>query len=215
MPSLADGLPPDVGEQIHPDWRKNESDYWAVREALLAEFRNQWIAFAGGAVIASGSSPVDVFHEAAQSAQHPFVACVGREHEPCHMRRAVFPYDSAYPAEALPLLTAEFRKQADSPGVVFNRVIPDTGADASALPWSDCQQMQLDASGGIPGLMGGVGSSVAPTIVFSVWVYLDGTSHRCRLQVDFAGRERILGRDVLNRINVLFNGPNGEVVINP
>ena len=29
------------------------------------------------------------------------------------------------------------------------------------------------------------------------------------------GRERILGRDVLNRIDVLFRGPAGEIVVNP
>lgn len=106
MQSLADGLPPDVAEQIHPNWRKNESEYWAVRDALLDRYRNQWVAYADGTVIVSGSSPVDLFHEADQSGQHPFVVCVGREHEPCHMRRAVFPYDRSYPAEALPLLTA-------------------------------------------------------------------------------------------------------------
>jgi hypothetical protein len=28
-------------------------------------------------------------------------------------------------------------------------------------------------------------------------------------------RERILGRDVLNRLEILFRGPTGEVVVNP
>jgi hypothetical protein len=32
---------------------------------------------------------------------------------------------------------------------------------------------------------------------------------------DFVGNERILGRDVLNRVEVLFRGPAGEVVVNP
>jgi hypothetical protein len=35
------------------------------------------------------------------------------------------------------------------------------------------------------------------------------------LQADFSGNERILGRDVLNRMDVLFRGPSGEVVVNP
>lgn len=176
MQSLAEGLPADVAQQIHPNWRKNETEYWDVRDTLLAQYRDQWIGFADRTVIASGSSPVAVFHEAARSGRHPFVTCVGREHEPCHMRRAEFAYDSAYPAEALPLLTVEFRSKAGSPGVVFDRVIPDTGADASALPWADCQRMQLDTAVGTPGLMGGVAQSVAATIVFSVWVHLDGTT---------------------------------------
>ena len=46
-------------------------------------------------------------------------------------------------------------------------------------------------------------------------VILDGQEFLCRLQADFAGDERILGRDVLNRVVVLFRGPGGEVVINP
>jgi hypothetical protein len=81
MKSLADGLPPQIAQQIHPDWRKNESDYWAVRDQLLTEYRDQWIGFANGTVIVSGASPVEVFHKAQSLGQHPFVTCVGREHE--------------------------------------------------------------------------------------------------------------------------------------
>ena len=35
------------------------------------------------------------------------------------------------------------------------------------------------------------------------------------LQADFVGSERILGRDVLNRLEIEFRGPVGEVVVNP
>ena len=55
----------------------------------------------------------------------------------------------------------------------------------------------------------------AATIGFPAWVWLDGQEHPCQLQADFAGQERILGRDVLNRMDVLFRGPGGEVVLNP
>lgn len=94
MNSLADGLPPDVARLVHPLWRKNEEDYWAKRDELLARYRDKWIGFAGGRVIASGASPVEVLHQAQASGRHPFVVCVGREREPCAMRRAVFPYDT-------------------------------------------------------------------------------------------------------------------------
>jgi hypothetical protein len=36
MKSLADALPPEFARQIHPDWRKNEAAYWAVRDQLLS-----------------------------------------------------------------------------------------------------------------------------------------------------------------------------------
>jgi hypothetical protein len=94
-------------------------------------------------------------------------------------------------------------------------VIVDTGADATALPWSDCWQMQLKPANGFPGIMGGVGGSQITTVVFLVWAWLDGSEYPCRLQTDFVGSERILGRDVLNLMDVLFRGPAGEVVINP
>jgi hypothetical protein len=91
--SLADGLPQEIAQRIHPDWRRNESGYWAVRDQLLSKYHNQWIAFARGAVIASGSSPVEILRQAQESGLHPFVICVGREYEPCRMRPCNFPYD--------------------------------------------------------------------------------------------------------------------------
>ena len=215
MKSLTDGLPPDIARQVHPDWRKNESAYWAARDRLLPRYGGQWIGFADGSIVASGSSPVEVFQQAHASGLHPFVTCVGREDEPCHMRRSSFPYDTAYVGEALPVIDVEFRTTAGSPGTLLDRVIVDTGADASALPWSDCQGMQLDPANGFPGIIGGVAGSSAATLVFLVWARSDGNVHPCRLQADFVGRERILGRDVLNRVDVLFRGPTGEVVINP
>src|SRR5438309_816866 len=105
MKSLADALPPEIARQIHPDWRKNEAAYWAVRDQLLKQYQGQWIGFADGAVVAAGTSPVAVF--------------------------------------------------------------------------------------------------------------LDGQEYPCRLHADFTGHERILGRDVLNRLEMLFRGPAGELVVNP
>jgi hypothetical protein len=86
MKSIADQLPPEIARQIHPDRRNNEAGYWAIRDQLLDQFRDQWIGFADGSVIASGSSPVAVFQAAEASGRHPFFICVGREDEPCRAR---------------------------------------------------------------------------------------------------------------------------------
>jgi hypothetical protein len=91
MKSIADQLPPEIARQIHPDRRKNETAYWAVREKLLEQYRGQWIGFADGRVIASGKSPVTVFQTAEATGLHPFFICVGREDEPCRIRRDAFP----------------------------------------------------------------------------------------------------------------------------
>ena len=115
----------------------------------------------------------------------------------------------------MPLLSAEFRSVSGSAGLVLDRIIPDTGADVSVLQWSDCQHLHLDPAVGVSGLMGGIGGTGAATIGFPAWVLLDGQEFPCQLQADFGGQERILGRDVLNRLDILFRGPAGEVVVNP
>jgi Family of unknown function (DUF5678) len=215
MESLIKGLPPEIAKRIHSDWQKNEAEYWNQRDRLLSQYADQWIGFADGKVIASGTSPVDVFHTAQSSGRHPFVTCVGHEHEPNRIRRVSFGYDTGYPNEALPVITVEFRKHSGSLGLGLDRVIPDSGADASALPWSDCERLAFDPGEGTPGLMGGVGESTIATLIFQAWVYLDGSEYPCRLQADFTGHERILGRDVVNRIDILFRGPAREIIINP
>lgn len=215
MKSIADQLPPEIARQLHPDRRKNEAGYWAVRDQLLDQYRGQWIGFADGAVIASGSSPVAVLHAAEESGRYPFLICVGKEEEPCRIRRVSSPYDPGYPGEALPLISVEFRQAGGSPGVMLDRVIPDTGADASVLPWADCQLLQLDPQSGVQSLISGVTGGSAATLAFRIWVRLDGQDYPCRVQADFAGSERILGRDVLNRLEILFRGPVGEVIVNP
>jgi hypothetical protein len=215
MKSIADQLPPEIASQLHPDRLKNEASYWAVRDQLLGEYRGQWIGFADGTVIATGNSPVAVFHDAEASGLHPFFICVGREEEPSRIRRATFAYDAGYAGEALPAIRVEFRPTSGLPGVLLDQVIADTGADASVLPWADCQLLQLTPAMGVQSLIGGVAGSSAATLAFQVWAQLDGQDYPCRLQADFVGSERILGRDVLNRLEVLFRGPVGEVVTNP
>ena len=115
----------------------------------------------------------------------------------------------------LPSLTVEFRRVSGTQGVVLDRVIADTGADATALPWIDCQRLQLNPAQGRPGWKSGVAGGIAATLFFRVWAYVDGRDYPCWLQADFVGNERVLGRDVLNRLETLFRGPSGEVVINP
>jgi hypothetical protein len=215
MKSIADQLPPEIARQMHPDRRKNEAAYWSVRDQLLEQYRGQWIGFAEDKVIASGQSPVAVLQAAEATGKHPFFICVGREDEPCRVRRIVSAYDVGYSGEPLPLVYVEFRQASGTPGLLLDRVIPDTGADASVLPWADCQLLRLDPSSGVQGLLSGVAGASSATLVFLVWVSLDGREYPCRLQADFVGNERVLGRDVLNRLEILFRGPAGEVVVNP
>jgi hypothetical protein len=215
MKTIADQLPPEIAKQLHPARRKNEAEYWAVRDRLLTQYDGQWVGFADGKVVASGISPVTVFHAAEATGLYPFFICVGREEQPCRIRRATFAYDGNYPGEALPVLDVEFRRNSGASGIVFDRVIPDTGADASVLPWPDCQVLQLTPNVGSQTLISGVVGATSATLAFQIWAFLDGREYPCRIQADFAGTERILGRDVLNRLDLLFCGPSSEIVVNP
>lgn len=172
MKSIADQLPPEIAAQIHPDRRKNEEAYWAARDQLLQQYEGQWIGFADGQVVASGVSPVTVFHAAEATGRHPFFICVGKEDVPCRIRRVAFPYDITYPGEALPLINVEFRQASGSTGVVLDRVVPDTGADASVLPWADCQLLKLAPSLGAQTLIGGIAGGSAASLAFQIWAFL-------------------------------------------
>ena len=97
--SLIKDLPLEIAKRIHPDWQKNEAEYWAQRDTLLSQYADKWIGFAKGRVIASGTSPVEVFHAAQAYGKHPFVTCVGHENEPNRMRRISFSYGSTHPIE--------------------------------------------------------------------------------------------------------------------
>jgi Family of unknown function (DUF5678) len=214
MKSLADLLPPEIAAQLHPDLLKNEADYWKVRDQLLDQYEGLWVAFADGVVVASGKLAVEVGHEAKKTGRHPHVTCVGHEFDALRFRRATFPYDTNYSGHPMPRLDVEFRTVSGMPGTTLPGVIPDTGSDASALPWSDCLRLQLNPAHGQLGVMAGV-SGHKGTVVFDIWVFLDNQEYQCHLHADLSGRERILGRDVLNQLEILFRGPANEVVVNP
>ena len=98
---------------------------------------------------------------------------------------------------------------------MIHDLIADTGADVTALTWGDSQQLKLDPADAVLGWIAGVGGGRAATLQYDLWACLDDQEHPCRLHIDVNGRERLLGRDVMNRMVVTFDGPAGEVVVNP
>ena len=118
MKSLADALPPEIAQKIHPDWRKNEAAYWSMRDRLVGQYQDRWIAFAEGAVLAACKTSLEVLHTPGVMERYPFVICVGREDQPYRVRRATFAYDPTYPGQALLLRSAEFRSVSGSAGSI-------------------------------------------------------------------------------------------------
>lgn len=101
MKYLFEQLPPDIAAQLHPDRKANEIAYWAAREELRAQYEGEWVGFADGRVVASGRIPVDVIHDGEQTGLYPFYICVGKEDQPCKIRRATIANDTNYPGQPL------------------------------------------------------------------------------------------------------------------
>jgi hypothetical protein len=209
-------LPRDRQQQLHPEFLANEQYYLQLRDRLLPQYRGQWVAVHGGAVIASGPKLLEVMDRASAIAQHPYVALVGAEDAVVfRVRRAVFAYDQGYQPFPLPRLSATFWNHAQTRSQLHPDVIPDTGADVSVLPNLDCTAIDLFNSPYITGMAGGVLGGSVTTLFYRGKVEMDGRRYSALIQPNPAGLERIVGRDVLNQQRVLFDGLAGQVVLDP
>jgi hypothetical protein len=209
-------LPQEQQQQLHPEFLANEQAYLQMRDSLLAQYRGQWVAVQGGKVIVAGPRLLEVMEKASSVGGHPYVALVGAEDEVVfRVRRAVFAYDQTYQPFPLPRLTATFWNHAATHSQQYPDVIADTGADVSVLPDADCATIDLYNSPYMTGMAGGVlGGSIA-ALFYQGKVEINGGRYSALIQPIPGGQERILGRDVLNQQRVLFDGPAGQVVIDP
>jgi hypothetical protein len=209
-------LSQDQQQLLHPEFLDNERSYLQMRDSLLSQYRGQWVAVQGAAVIAAGRGPLEVMEKVSSYGGHPYIALVGAEDAVVfRARRAVFGYDQAYQPFPLPRLTATFWNHAQTKPQQHPDVIPDTGADVSILPDTDCTAIDLFNSPYMTGMAGGVIGASITALFYQGKVEIDGQRYSALIQPVRAGRERILGRDVLNQQRVLFDGPAGEVVVDP
>jgi predicted aspartyl protease len=209
-------LPPDQQQRLHPDFLANEQAYLHMRDSLLSQYRGQWVAVHDGKVLVAGARLMEVMERASSCGGHPYIALVGAEDAVVfRIRRAVFAYDLAYQPFPLPRLRATFWNHAETHSQQHRDVIPDTGADVSVLPDMDCAAIDLFQSPYMTGMAGGVLGAGITTLFYRGKVEIDGHRYSALIQSIPAGQERIIGRDVLNQQRVLFDGPAGQVVVDP
>jgi len=122
------------------------------------------------------------------------------------------PYDDARfdPPAPIALVTV----QSESPGIVIHDVpmLLDTGADVSLLPRSQvaslvqagAEEYELEAFDGT--------KSTAPAIVAEVQ-FLNKSFRGQFLLIE--GWHGVLGRNVLNNLSILFNGPSRQWMEQP
>jgi hypothetical protein len=209
-------LPVNQQQQLHPDFLANEQAYLRMRNGLLAQYRGQWVAVQDNKVVATGANPIAVMEKAAPFGGHPYIALVGAEDAVVfRVRRAIFSYDQTYHPFPLPRVTATFWNHAATHSCQHTEVIPDTGADLSILPDTDCRAIDLFNSPYMTGMSGGVVGGSITAIFYQGKVEIDGRRFSALIQSIPSGQERIVGRDVLNQQRVLFDGPAGQVIVDP
>ncbi len=206
-------LPLTHKKYLHQDFLDNESDYWKRRDQLMQRYYGQWVAIHGGQVVAHGNDLLDVLDGVGKLGCHAYVACVGQEDSVIFtIRRREFTYDIAYRPFALPQAEVAFANYQGTERQLYPDVIPDTGADLSALPEDDCLAIDLFSSPYLMSLTRGVLGPSVSTLVYRGNVEINGTFYRSLIQPIPGGRERILGRDVLNQVKVTFDGPRRKVI---
>ena len=114
-------------------------------------------------------------------------------------------YDHAYdpPAAVLPVRVASPRGDIAVlvPGLI------DTGADCSLIPTSVARQLALPRVGSVE--VQGVGGGQATAPLHAGFVEI--AKMRVLVRLAALGNELIIGRDILNRLKVLLDGPRLRV----
>jgi hypothetical protein len=208
----SENLPLTQKKRLHKDFIENEKLYWRMREQLLKQYGGKWVAIEGGRVVASGDDLFDVTDEVGSLGCHAYIAQVGREDSLVFIIRREFTYDATYQPFALPQAEVIFFNYRGTARQLYPDVIPDTGADLSALPEEDCAAIDLFGSPYLLGLTRGVLGPSVPTLVYRGNAEINGASYRSLIQPIPGGKERILGRDVLNQLKVTFDGPQKKVL---
>ena len=214
MPQIhSRNLPLTHKEYLHQDFLENEREYWKMRDRLMREYQAQWVAIHGGKVVASGDDLFNVTDEVGKLGCHAYIARVGEEESIVFtIRRREFSYDVSYKPFALPRVEVAFSNYHRTGRRLYPDVIPDTGGDLSILPEEDCLAIDLFRSPYLISLTRGVLGPSVTTLVFRGNVEINGVLYRSLIQPVPEGKERILGRDVLNQVKVTFDGPRSKVI---
>jgi hypothetical protein len=205
-------LPERQKKRLHPDFVKNEQQYWRMRDQLLKQYQGKWVAVHQDQVVAVSQDIFNITDQVGQLGCHAYIAKVGEEDRVVfQVRRQDFAYDTSYQPFALPRADVTFGNYAQTHRKLCPDAIPDTGADLSLLPDTDCQDIDLFNSPYFTSRSRGVVGPSVTTLVYRGYAEIDGLHFPALIQAISGVTERILGRDVLNQMKVTFDGPQNRV----
>lgn len=192
-------------EAMSPDYLANEAEYWRVRDQLLLKYEGKWVAFDKGQVVAWGDDLMTVMNEAGQKGySQAYIDKVGEEGElRVKCRQASFGYNQAYLPTALPQVAVTFTN--------FHQTRQHTGSDFSALTEEDGHALQLLTGPHVPSSVTGVGGQTSLCVVCRAFATIGGRRFPAMVQLIPGQSDRLLGREVMNQMVVIFDGPNGLV----
>ena len=210
-PTLTKYLPEKLQQHLSQLYLKNEADYWEQREILLLRYKGKWIAFDKGQVLMASENLDAVMDYVGSQRISAYITRVGQEVVISKLRRVAFDYDTTY-QPPLPRATASFSNYHQTVSAAYPDAIPDTGADHSCLPYTDCEQILLFDSPFIPIQSRSLDNLDRFTLLFSGWVEIGRRTFKCKIEVLLNDVERIIGRDVLNQLTVTFKGIKKKVI---
>jgi len=203
----------NVEKFLPEEFKQDEKDYWQARVKLLSKYEGKWIAFHNKEVIASGDNIYDVTLAALQkSSSCAYITKVGEEDKlMVKVRRREFSYNLNYQPFPLPQAKVRFYNARMTQNKNCDDVIPDTGADTTALPVEDCHEIRLFETPGMRLQSRSYGGEAVPSIVIPGFAEIDDQKYLCYIE-PVVEVERLLGRDVLNQLTVTFQGLESKVI---
>lgn len=178
-----------------------------MREELLAKYAGKWVAVHHGRVVVVGDDPVSIMENALAEDGYAYTNKVGEEDKiVIRQRRISFGYDATYSPTALPRITATFHNFAQTKSQTVTDAIPDTGADVSCLPVSDCQTLDLFLFPYYSGLSHPFGGESRQVTFYAARAEINGSFYNAIVEPGIE-HERLVGRDILNQTKATFDGP--------
>jgi hypothetical protein len=210
---LVPQLPKSLRSALSSEYLANEAEYWRVRDRLLSQYAGKWAAVHNGQVVVCGDDMLAVMDEVGQKGYpQAYIDKVGEEGElQFRCRQVTFGYNQAYLPTALPQATVTFSNFYRTHQQTFTDVIPDTGSDFSALTENDRDALRLLAGPHAASSVAGLGGLSSLCIACRAFAQIGGRLFPSLIQVIPGQSERLLGREVMNRTVVTFDGPNGQV----
>lgn len=204
-------LPEQLRGLLSENYLANERAYWRQRDQLLQQWPSKWVAVHSGQVVAVGEEMTTVMDQVGQQGFcDAYIEKVGGEFDTVftirHRAEARFAYDSSY-SPPIPQAEVTFLNFQRTHRATYGDVIPDTGADATVLPLNDCAAFSLFSSPSYSSLSRGVDSAPTPTLLYRAFAEISGHLYPSLIEAHPSFSERLLGRDVMNALVVIFDGP--------